>query len=86
MKDFTNGVLGNPTPGFAEVREDELFWVGNELGFQSRFVEHIGQQMGKMYEKLDYGVPSGGLPIWDPREGQQCGHGESPRFCNHQGR
>ena len=29
---------------------------------------------------------SGGLPIWDPHEGQQCGHGESPRFCNHQGR
>lgn len=56
VRDFTGGVLGNPTPGFAEVREDEMFWVGNELGVQSRFVEHVGQTMGTIYEKLDYGV------------------------------
>lgn len=67
MRDFTRGVLGNPTPGFAEMGEDELFWVGNELGVQSRFIEHIGQQVGKVYQKLDYRVLLGdyqsGIPM-----------------------
>lgn len=78
VRDFTRGVLGNPTPGFPEVREEELFWVGNELGVQSRFVENVGQQVGKLYEKLDYRVLLGDYQAGMPMKANEASKGRVP--------
>lgn len=67
VRSFTQEAAGHPAPDFHEIQEDERFWAGNELGVQSRFVEHIGQTMGRIYEALDYQVRFGdfqaGIPM-----------------------
>lgn len=66
-RSFARGVTGNPTPGFNEISQEERFLVGNELGVQSRFVEHVGQTMAKIYDSLGYHVRFGdfqsGIPM-----------------------
>ena len=67
VKSLTRNVAGHPDPHCYEMQEDERYWAGNELGVQSRFVEHIGQKMGKIYETSGYQVRFGdfqaGVPM-----------------------
>lgn len=42
--------------GLGSTYPEEVFAVGNELGVQSRFVEHIGHGLGKVFKELGINV------------------------------
>lgn len=77
VRTSVRALTGNLVQGFGSTYPEEVFAVGNELGVQSRFVEHIGHGLGKVLKELGINVHFADFQVAFPSADKQGSTGQT---------